>query len=536
MPLTMQIKANTQSAQPNKTFLWGVATSGYQSEGGYNGFGEPQNNWSEWEKQGKVMPTKAATEFWMRYEEDFQTCQRIGLNSFRLGLEWARIQPSTQTEPAPAPAFDLEALDAYSDRIAACRRHGLEPLVTLHHFTHPAWLGIDAWLSEDTIDCFLEYVRVTVTHINRRLTDYHQLPPIGWYITINEPNILVSNTYLSGMFPAGSHRGIEASLRAYNYMLAAHVRAYNCIHDIYEAEGWTSPQVSLNTYCSDLYWSEKAIWDILDHKRYGIKPSELREYVYSKANQLEAALRDAKLTFRRDLPYQLGRFVHWFSNRLGHRTFDVEHFDLCVRELDASPRLNVFDYIAIDYYDPFIAHIFRLPSFSDFEFETRNLRGWLMSGITSKWWDWRSLPEGLHFFCKFYAETLENRPILIAENGMALRRKPDNSIATHRRDQISRSEFLKAHLQQVQRLLNEGVPLIGYMHWSLTDNYEWGSYTPRFGLFPIDFTTASDRLIEDHLGDRPSETYAKLIREIGFGVQESSGAGVQGRKMNNFKG
>ena len=55
--------------------------------------------------------------------------------------------------------------------------------------------------------------------------------------------------------------------------------------------------------------------------------------------------------------------------------------------------------------------------------------------------------------------------------------------------------------------------LLGYMHWSLTDNYEWGSYTPRFGLFPIDFTAGTNRLVEDHLGDRPSQTYAQLIRE-----------------------
>jgi beta-glucosidase/6-phospho-beta-glucosidase/beta-galactosidase len=509
----MQSKTDAKmSTISNADFLWGVATSGYQSEGGYNQPGQPQNNWSVWEQQGKVMRTKSATEFWTRYEEDFKNCQQLGLNAFRLGLEWTRIQPSTTTEPAPAPAFDTEALDAYSDRIVACRRYGLEPVVTLHHFTHPAWLGVDAWLSEDTIDCFVAYVQVAVTHINRRLTEHYQLPPIHWYITINEPNIFVSNTYLSGQFPAGSERGIGASLRAYNHLLAAHVQAYNCIHDIYVAEGWTRPQVTLNTYCSDLYWSEKVIWDLLSLRQKGIKPLDLQEWVYSNAQQLEKALKDANLAFRRNLPYQLGRLTHWVSNRLGHRNFDIKHLDVYVRELEASPRPDVFDYVAIDYYDPFIAHLFRLPSFSDFEFETKDFRGWLMSGITSKWWDWRSLPEGLHFFCEFYAKTL-GYPIMIAENGMALRRKPDNSAATRRPDQLSRSEFIKAHLQQIERLQNEGVPLLGYMHWSLTDNYEWGSYTPRFGLFSIDFVAGTERLIEDHLGDRPSQTYAEIIRK-----------------------
>jgi 6-phospho-beta-galactosidase len=501
-----------QSSSPStEPFLWGVATSGYQSEGGYNGIGQPQNNWSTSEAKGSVMQTGAAAEFWTRYKEDFQRCQGLGLNSFRLGLEWARIQPSTGNQPHPAPAFDLDALDAYSDRVAACRLHGLEPIVTLHHFTHPAWLGIDAWLSEETIALFLEYVQVTVGHINRRLTGHYQLPPIHWYITINEPNILVSNTYLSRQFPAEA-MGFGAALRAYNHLLTAHVLAYNAIHDLYAAEGWETPQVSLNTYCSDLYWSEKVIWDLLDFRRHSIQLNALKEYVHEKARQLEAALRQANLSFRRDLPYQLGRLMHWASNRLGYRLFELQELALFFQTLAASSRSSVIDFVAIDYYDPFIAHIFRLPSFSDFEFETKGWRAWLMSGITSKWWDWRSLPEGLHFFCQYYSKELGDRSILIAENGMSLRRKPDNSTATHRADQLCRSDFLTAHIQQIQRLLQESVPMIGYMHWSLTDNYEWGSYTPRFGLFSIDFSNGSDRCIEDHLGDRPAETYARLIQ------------------------
>jgi beta-glucosidase len=516
---------NSQTAQPavqapfpdSQSFLWGVATSGYQSEGGYNGNGQPQNNWSSSEAKQLVMPTGNAAEFWHRYADDFAACRQMGLNSFRLGLEWARIQPTTNTDMAPPPEFDAHVLDAYADRLAACRQAGLEPIVTLHHFTHPAWLGVDAWLEESTIDHFLDYVRITVTHINRRLVEHHHLSPIHWYITINEPNILVLNTYLGRQFPSNTLPGANTILRAYSHLLAAHVLAYNCIHDIYEAEGWTRPQVSLNTYCSDLYWSEKVIWDLLDHGQQGVKPTQLKDHLREKARQLETALRNARLPFRRDLPYQLGRFVHFLSNTFGSRSFNIEPLEVFLNALSASPRARLFDYVAIDYYDPFIAHTLRLPMFSDFEFEIKGLRAWLMNGITSKWWDWRSLPEGLHFFCQYYSQEFPDRALLIAENGMALRRKPDNSVASHRYDQLRRSEFLEAHVRQVERLVNEGVPLVGYMHWSLTDNYEWGSYTPRFGLFTIDFQGNAERLIEDHLGDQPSETYARLVRETQIG-------------------
>lgn len=495
----------------SQSFLWGVATSGYQSEGGYNGPDQPQNNWSHSEAQGAVMQTGSAAEFWSRYREDFQLCQRIGLNAFRLSLEWARIQPTTLAQPSSAPEFDHQALDAYAERLAYCIQTGLEPVVTLHHFTHPAWLGPDAWLSESTLDLFTTYVKTTIITINRALTEVYQLPPISWYITINEPNILVLNSYFSNQFPSGSASGQAAVMQAYNLLLAAHVRAYNCIHDIYADAGWPTPNVSLNTYCSDLYWSDKVIWDLLQSKQNQVKPSSLRDYISTKAQEHEKTLAQANLPFQKDIPYRVGHWVRGFANWIGEHRFDPYALSTFLSELDRAPVASICDYVALDYYDPFIAHTFRFPFFSDFELKTKGLRAWLMSGITSKWWNWRSLPEGLHFFCKTYAEDLK-KPILIAENGMALRRKPDNSVATPRPDQLRRSQFLQAHVEQVLRLVREGTPILGYLHWSLTDNYEWGSYTPRFGLLSIDFSNGTERLFQDHLGDQSFETYAKLIQ------------------------
>ncbi|HEY9738107.1 MAG TPA: family 1 glycosylhydrolase, partial [Trichocoleus sp.] len=130
-----------------------------------------------------------------------------------------------------------------------------------------------------------------------------------------------------------------------------------------------------------------------------------------------------------------------------------------------------------------------------------------------KWWDWHVLPEGLFFFCKAYSRAFRDCPILIAENGMALQRTKSNKLGS-RTDGLQRSEFLKAHLDQVHHLRQDGVPLLGYFHWSLTDNYEWGSYTPRFGLFAVDYENGAKRQVADHLGDRPIETYAQLIQGV----------------------
>src|SRR5687767_5256243 len=133
-------------------FLWGVATSAYQAEGGYNGPGEPLTNWRLAEKRGDVAMVGQSADFWNRFEEDFARCQRMGLNAFRMGIEWSRVQPLRvpSGEPVPRvvqpvtgtaerPPFDFAALDHYARMLTSARAHGLEPVVTWHHFIHPAW-------------------------------------------------------------------------------------------------------------------------------------------------------------------------------------------------------------------------------------------------------------------------------------------------------------------------------------------------------------------------------------------------------------
>ena len=504
----------------NKDFLWGVASSGYQAEGGYNGSGQPQNNWASHEARGRVARTGTAVDFWNRYEEDFAHCRGMGLGAFRLSIEWARVQPSESVKRVEPPAFDFGALDGYADRLAACRRQGLEPVVTLQHFTHPAWLGVDAWLDDRTPELFERFVSTAVRHINRRLMDAHGEAPLHWFVTLNEPNMLVINTYLSRHFPAGAHRGMGVAVAAYNHLLSAHVRAYNALHDLFEEEGWAPPRVTMNTFCSDVYWSEKMLLDLLCARERGVNDNQLKSYLREESNRLHHALLEADLPFQTDPFVWLGRLFHWLINVLAPKHGVAEAFGYFLNTLSHSRRPRVLDYLGLDYYDPFTGHLFRPPSFADLEFRRESLRGHLMDSLSRKWWDWHVLPEGLHFFCKYYAAEFQ-RGVLIAENGMALRRKFDNSVAHPRRDRLTRSEFLKAHIAQVRRLVDEDVPMLGYLHWSITDNYEWGSFTPRFGLYTVDYTDHAVRLPVDHLGDSPSETYARLITQSGVGASEA---------------
>ena len=111
---------------------------------------------------------------------------------------------------------------------------------------------------------------------------------------------------------------------------------------------------------------------------------------------------------------------------------------------------------------------------------------------------------------------------------MALRRLPDNS-PFRRRDNLARSQYLREHIRVVNRLVERGQPLIGYLHWSLFDNYEWGSFAPRFGLFSIDYTVYPTRHAVDAMGDNPSATYAEEIREAR--LQFAAAARRAGKKL-----
>lgn len=486
-------------ARVDSPFLWGVATSAFQAEGGYDGPGQPQTNWAEIAARGHVARPGRAADFWTRYREDFARCRAMGLNAFRLGIEWSRVQPTPGV-------FDGAALDGYGAMLRECRACGLEPVVTLHHFVHPAWLGSDPWLDPATPGRFGAYV----AGLLGRLRDRVPAMPRYW-ITINEPNMLVLNTYLGNQFPGKGGVGPAVALRAYANLLAAHVRAYNAIHDAAAAAGGPAPLVTLNNYCSDVYWSDMVLLDLLTLAERQIPRAATREFLHRRAAEFAAAFAAARLPLHRDLPYYLGVLFKRASDWLGYRWFDPAHLGPALDAIHGSPRRRLFDLVGIDYYDPFAAHAFRLPVLWDHEFKNRSVRTWVLNTVTSKWWDWRVLPRGMHFFCRHYAAEF-GRPVLIAENGLALRRRADNR-HTPRRDRMTRGGYLRLHVHEAVKIVKEGIPLIGYLHWSLFDNYEWGSFTPRFGLFALDYTRGTERLAEDHLGDRPAAMYAELIRD-----------------------
>jgi len=497
------------------TFFWGVATSGYQAEGGYNGPGEPLNNWAWAESRGDVVPSGRTADFWTLAHEDFERCREMGLNAFRMSIEWSRVQPATTLGPEEGlssaeepPPFDERALYSYAQRIAECRAQGLEPIITLHHFVSPAWLGIDAWLKPETVERFLAFVEHTLKYLLRTLPHDFGCAPPRWFITLNEPNLQAFNHYLYRIFPSGPSVGIEPTSQCLALLMEAHVRAYRLIHQLYAGSGVT-PMVSFNNYSSDLYWSDTALLDLLFAPSRRVPRHAVRNDLIERAEAFDDRFNSARLFPMHGPRYFFGQWIKGLHHSVAKKGFDLPCWKRLIDVLYERNEVP-FDYIAFDYYDPFIAHAIRWPTWSDFDRRKRSFRDWVLESVASKWWDWQMLPEGLGFFVRHFARY--GLPLLIAENGMALRRLPDNR-PIRRRDNLTRSQYLREHVRAVSRLVERGLPLIGYLHWSLFDNYEWGSFAPRFGLFSLDYTVYPTRHSADANGDNPSATYTQEVRE-----------------------
>lgn len=197
-------------------FYWGTATSAHQVEGG-----NTTNDWQAWEDQaGNILQghkTGRACEWWAgRWREDLDLAAEAGQNSHRMSIEWSRVEPT--------PAFwDDTALSTYAEIISGMVERGMVPMVTLHHFTNPAWImERGGWLNPGIVAWFERYTRKVLGALKGQ---------VRYWVTINEPNAYVYSAYMSRKFPPGHARLKEARLAA-EHMIRAHAAAYHAIHEL----------------------------------------------------------------------------------------------------------------------------------------------------------------------------------------------------------------------------------------------------------------------------------------------------------------
>jgi beta-glucosidase len=479
-------------------FRFGVATSAFQVEGGMNGPGEPCNNWVWWERSGRVEPSGSAVRFWDRYEEHLDRAAAMGCDAFRLGLEWARVEPEQGQ-------IDSHALDRYEAILDACAERHMEPLVTLHHFTHPAWLGDDFWLSSRSPEMYADWVRLVVDRLGGKCRNW---------ITLNEVNIVAFASYVMGIYPPGRRLAMGDFHLATGHLLAAHVKGYEEIH-----AKVPDAAVTTNNSSTSVYEQDRMLTDLLLARSSGVAREDAEDWLTERRRSwyeaidppsvLERLIRRATAA---SAPIARSPFLSG-GGPSGRRS--AFPFAPALDAIYSSPHPLTLDALAIDYYDPVASNHVALPG--------HVTAGGRSMAPGSELWDDEVNPDGLTRYVRANVEmsagvtTGDQKPLelWVVENGLCNRVR--NGRSYERTDSWDRPRYLRENLAAVMRAIDGGLPVTAYYHWSLVDNYEWGSYEPRFGIHGVDRERNLKVLDTDSMGRDAAGTYKRFIAGLRSG-------------------
>ena len=225
-------------------FLLGVATAATQIEGG-----ETDNNWLDWYKKGNISDGSSparANDHYNRYEEDISLMKSLDIEVCRFGIEWARIEPEDG-------AFDDAAIEHYRKEIKLMIKSGIQPLLTLHHFSNPMWFERKGGFeNEENIPIFLRFVEKAVLSFGDLVSDYN---------TINEPNVYAMNGYFFGVWPPAK-KSMAAAAKVMSVMTACHIKSYEIIHRVRSEMGFDDSNVSFANHVRAFVPKRKNnLWD-----------------------------------------------------------------------------------------------------------------------------------------------------------------------------------------------------------------------------------------------------------------------------------
>ncbi len=208
-------------------FLWGTATSPTQVEG------HVVNEWTDYVASDGGH-CRVACNHYHRYEEDVGLMAGLGVNAYRMGIEWSRLQP------APFAPLNQSELDRYVHLLDCVKAANITPMVVLHHFSNPPWITASGgWLNPATIPAFVDYATRLVSALKDRVYIWN---------TFNEPDTYASLTYLLGGFPPFHKWHFRSYRKVVKHMALAHVRVSEAIRRVGEggkpveigiAKNWT---------------------------------------------------------------------------------------------------------------------------------------------------------------------------------------------------------------------------------------------------------------------------------------------------------
>jgi len=391
-----------------KGFLIGAASAAHQVEGN-----NINSDWWYWEQQGKVPKSGDCTDHYNRFDEDFKLAADLGLNSMRISIEWARIEPKEGQ-------WDGAAVEHYRKVLKSMKSHGLTRVVTLWHWTLPQWLSSKGGFENpESVHAFARFTWFIVKNLGSE---------VDLWMTLNEPEIHAGLGYQQGVHPPFK-KDLYASYKVLQNLIKAHKIAFHTIKQTYP----------------------KAMVGIAKNSSY---------YEPYKKNILN-------------------RMVVFFADRISNHYF-LEKIK------------NHLDFIGVNYYFYNRIHV-DLKGYHEMNFNFGQGQLTLKDSTDRSDMGWLLYPKGLYYLLLDLKKY--KKPIYITENGLA-------DAADSRR-----GKYLREVLTWVQKAIAQGVDVRGYLHWALTDNYEWTQgFGPRFGLIEIDYTTQA----------RKVRSSAAILKEIEY--------------------
>ncbi|RLN74382.1 hypothetical protein BBJ28_00020220 [Nothophytophthora sp. Chile5] len=445
-------------------FLFGSATASYQVEGAWNEGGRTPSIWDDFcrERPG-VECANVADDFYHRYADDIKLMVETGLQSFRFSVSWSRVMNWDPTTRRMRP--NEPGLAFYHALLDKLRENGISPILTMYHWDLPTelhnQLSPQGWLNTEIIDHFVQYATLLFHEFGGK---------VDFWTTFNEPLSFVVYGYNTGLHPPGLHD--SPTLEVAHNVLLAHAQAVKTFREL-----------------------KSVASGVVQHKaRIGIVLNANQFYPLDASNPKDVAASERAMDFEFGwwlLPLTSGDYPPSMRERVGDRLprFTPEQAALVKGSYDV--------FMLNHYYSRMITdcdsgasntpcsslHVgFGLDKGVDDTHLVPGSRPGLEDSQGNNYCkSYTAYPPGYLDTMKWMHAKDPTAEILLTENGWC------GNDAVENMDQLW---FFQTYAEQVYKaVVEEKIPVIGYTAWSFLDNYEWGSYGPRFGLYYVNFTT-----------------------------------------------
>lgn len=435
-------------------FLWGSATAAYQCEGGWDEDGKGLSNWDVFVHSDKntVNPVTGdvASDHYHRFEEDLALMAAGRQNAYRFSISWSRIIPE-----GVGPVNEA-GVEHYRRVIEACRRHGVEPVLTLYHYDLPqALFAAGGWENRATVGAFAAYAEVCYEAFGDL---------VDTWLTINEPNYETLCSYLIGNYPPNVSDLGRRWHAMYNLLLAS-ATAISAFRAAGRAGriGLASDSYPIHTLQDD------------DAHREAARLADLFQ---------NRSVNDVAIT---------GAFPAEFLDKLA-----ADGTDLSFRHDEdlAVFRAGTVDYLGVNVYDRTLVKPYtvgetnlRVNNTGDSTVANRVLiKDWFEldedPSTTKNPWGMELYPAAMYEVLSALRDQYPGTPLIVTENGVGFR----DEIRDGRIHDEYRTEYLRDFTAEMLRAIADGCDVRGYFVWSTIDLYSWiNGYDKRYGLVHVDF-------------------------------------------------